>query len=209
LIDSQIKKLLGFKPDTPDEEVLEKWKNAISFACKPCWELKYCPYGPFVEQSPLLPSLRKDAIEHNEYLIELLSTGSFPDGSPLDDERRIFFEREVEVLDPQQYPESIPKDIVDMQCNVFGHICPVIFVGENFTETAEIRRRGRYIPFKIKMRVIRRDNYTCQICEKHLRDDEVEFDHIIPVSKGGSTEEDNIQLTCYECNRDKSNRVEM
>jgi hypothetical protein len=22
--------------------------------CNPCWELKYCPYGPLVELSPLL-----------------------------------------------------------------------------------------------------------------------------------------------------------
>ncbi|KYZ76897.1 hypothetical protein AXX12_18510 [Anaerosporomusa subterranea] len=72
-----------------------------------------------------------------------------------------------------------------------------------------MRRIGRYIPFNIKIRVARRDNYTCQICGKHLRDDELEFDHIIPVSRGGSTEEHNIRLACFDCNRSKSANVDI
>ncbi|RLG30570.1 hypothetical protein DRO03_03970 [Methanosarcinales archaeon] len=59
------------------------------------------------------------------------------------------------------------------------------------------------------MRVVRRDNYTCQICGRHLLDDEVEFDHIIPFSKGGSSEEHNIRLTCFKCNRKKSDQVKL
>jgi len=29
---------------------LEKvnWKKKVPALCKPCWELKYCPYGPLV-----------------------------------------------------------------------------------------------------------------------------------------------------------------
>ena len=72
------------------------------------------------------------------------------------------------------------------------------------TETSTIRRRGRYIPFPVKMRVVRRDNHTCQHCGKHAADTEVEFDHKIPISKGGSSEEHNVRLTCFDCNRDKS-----
>ena len=94
-------------------------------------------------------------------------------------------------------------------CNVFGHVCPVFFAAEAITETSEARRRGRYIPFKIKMRVVRRDNYTCQHCGKHLKDDEVEFDHKIPISLGGSSEEHNIRLTCFDCNREKSDHVDI
>jgi 5-methylcytosine-specific restriction endonuclease McrA len=105
--------------------------------------------------------------------------------------------------------EEIPEEIAEMKCTVFGHICPVVFVAERFTETSEIRRSGRYIQFQVKMRVIRRDNSTCQICGKHLLDGEVEFDHIIPVSKGGSSEENNIRLTCFKCNRDKNDLVEI
>ncbi len=179
MIDPKIKELLGFAPDEPDEKVLATWKAASTRVCKPCWELKYCPYGPFVEESPLLPPTRKEV------------------------------EEEYTELNPDDYPEEIPKEISEMQCTVFGHICPVVFVAEGVTETSEPRRRRRYIPFEVKMRVVRRDNYTCQVCGKHLLDNEVEFDHIIPISKGGSSEEHNIRLTCFKCNRDKSDRVEI
>ncbi len=29
------------------------WKRRVRAVCKPCWELKYCPYGPLVEEFPL------------------------------------------------------------------------------------------------------------------------------------------------------------
>ncbi len=29
------------------------WEKRIKAVCKPCWELKYCPYGPLVEEFPL------------------------------------------------------------------------------------------------------------------------------------------------------------
>lgn len=178
-MDSRVKELLRFPPDTPDKKFLDTIRSAISRVCKPCWELKYCPYGPFVEKFPLMIPTRDEVKK------------SYPE------------------LDPDEYPKRIPEEISSMACTVFGHICPVFFVSEEYTETSELRRRGRYIPFRIKMRVVRRDNYTCQHCGKHLKDDEVEFDHIVPVSKGGSSEENNIRLTCFKCNRDKTDLVEI
>ena len=208
-IDPRIKELLGFSPVQSNAEVLQEWREALRQVCKPCWEIKYCPYGPFVEQSPLLPPTQAEAIKHQEYLKQCLETGVLQSGESLDDPRRKLFEAEIEEFSAGQYPEEILEEIADMQCTVFGHICPVIFVGEAFTETSEVRRSGRYIPFKTKIRVVRRDNYTCQHCSKHLKDNEVEFDHIIPIAKGGSSEEHNIRLTCFDCNRDKSDAVEL
>ena len=139
----------------------------------------------------------------------VLRTGIDDRRKPLDPVRRNHFESEVREFDPDAYPEAIPQVISDLKCSIFGHICPVVFVGESITETTETRRRGRYIPFQTKMRVVRRDNYTCQRCGKHLQDNEVEFDHIIPHAKGGSREEHNIRLTCYDCNRNKSDGFEL
>ena len=34
----------------------------------------------------------------------------------------------------------------------------------------------------------------------------LEVDHIVPVSKGGKTEADNLQTLCWRCNRSKSNK---
>jgi hypothetical protein len=209
LLDPLIKDLIGFEIEDPDDEVMRKWKEASNRVCKPCWELRYCPYGSLVEQFPLIPPTRSSATEHNEYLKMCLETGKLSDGSQLEEWRREMFEEDVKRFDPLNYPEHIPQEILDMECNVFGHICPVVFTGTAFTETSESRRMGRYIPFKTKIRVVRRDNHTCQNCGKHLKDDEVEFDHVIPISRGGSSEEHNIRLTCHDCNSDKGDRVEI
>ena len=29
------------------------WDKRVKAVCKPCWEIKYCPYGPLVEHFPL------------------------------------------------------------------------------------------------------------------------------------------------------------
>jgi hypothetical protein len=140
-------------------------------------------------------------------ILRTLRTGVDDTRSPLDAGRRAFFETKVAKFDESEFPEHIPQIILDGTCNIFGHVCPVFFAAEAMTETSTERRRGRHIPFSIKMRVVRRDNHTCQHCGKHLRDDEVEFDHKIPISRGGSSEESNIRLTCFDCNRDKTDKV--
>ena len=313
-IRQSIKLALGYEISDSDDSVLKDWKERKSRVCKPCWELKYCPYGPLVEQSPHLPSLRKDSEDQIQYFKDCLASGlvgskeQFSDerradyeewlndeqvllnqawtsytqqkrlktassfkneadqiaawlGGPLpsvhiyrtsyqseeqdineemfdkktwkkiirlvektrkkyklaldsgvDDNRhtleparRAWFQKVVDEYDPDDHPQSIPTKFSEAECNVFGHICPVFFAAEALTETKESRRIGRRpIPFSRMMRIVRRDDYRCQHCKKKLRDDEVEFDHIIPVSKGGSSEEHNLRLTCFDCNHDKS-----
>lgn len=198
-----VKAFLGFDPETDDATVNRWWKKRTKSVCKPCWELKYCPYGGLVENFPLLPVTKAEAIAHNSFLKEQLAKGAYDEG------RRKMFEDQVNKFHPEDYPEQLSKEEISMSCTIFGHMCPVFFVNEPFTETSERRRIGRYIPRKMMMRIVRRDNYTCQECGKHLKDDEIEFDHIIPISRGGSSEEHNMRLVCYDCNRKKSNRTDI
>lgn len=311
-----IKKRLGYDLEMPDKEILKDWKERTTRLCKPCWELKYCPYGPLVEQLPILPAARENHEQHFEYYRNCIETGFSGERRPIsEDEKEIFsrvladeqlllhqsssevsndlwlencsksenplenfesrfkgglpplheyripfdhhitkidlskapvglrklirkkasqirsrykmaletgildnreplhpirramFERDLAAFNRDSYPEEVPVIFQEASCNVFGHICPVFFAAEAMSETSQARRRGRYISFKTKMRVVRRDNHTCQHCGTHLRDDEVEFDHVIPTSRGGSSEEHNIRLTCFDCNRNKSDRV--
>ncbi|MFA0834567.1 MAG: HNH endonuclease [Methanobacterium formicicum] len=201
--------VLGYDENADPENVRLAYEKLTKSVCKPCWELKYCPYGPLVEDFPLPRIKRESAIAHNEYLKECLSTGLLSSGKSLDDKRRKHFENEVKSFKADEYPEELIQFEVDASCSMFGHLCPVFFVNEPFTETKEMRRIGRYIPFKTKIRVVRRDNSTCQICGAHLREEDIEFDHIIPISKGGSSEEHNLRVACFECNRSKSNKVEL
>ncbi|MBQ1292402.1 MAG: HNH endonuclease [Clostridiales bacterium] len=41
-----------------------------------------------------------------------------------------------------------------------------------------------------------------------VSDDYPSIDHIIPISKGGSHEWNNVQLLCRKCNYTKSNKID-
>ena len=61
-----------------------------------------------------------------------------------------------------------------------------------------------YIPRDVVGFVYMRDGGRCRECgcTKNLQ-----LDHIVPFSKGGSSEPENLQLLCKECNLKKGNRI--
>ena len=87
---SAIRKLLGYSRGLSDGELLKLWRQRTKDVCKPCWELKYCPYGPLVEDFPLPPPTLAETEKHNDYLRECLRTGRLGDGTKLDARRRRF-----------------------------------------------------------------------------------------------------------------------
>ena len=56
-----------------------------------------------------------------------------------------------------------------------------------------------------RARIFERDGYVCQRCpsKEHLC-----IDHIIPVSRGGNSLDDNLQVLCLSCNTKKGNKVD-
>lgn len=63
----------------------------------------------------------------------------------------------------------------------------------------------RSIPLNVRDEVWRRDQGKCVNCGSR---EKLAFDHIIPISKGGSNTARNIELLCEKCNRSKSDRIE-
>lgn len=171
--------------------------------CKPCWELKYCPYGWLVELSPF-PS-EKGVPQHVEPLFEEvrtnLSSGKVDPEDVFGEAARLFH------LMPTTWQEIEGYSEADVGCKIFGHVCPVYWAVSGATETLESRRQGRYIPRDVMLKVVRRDNHICQVCHSHIPDDQIEFDHIIPYSKGGPTTVENLRLLCRSCNRKKSDSL--
>lgn len=58
---------------------------------------------------------------------------------------------------------------------------------------------------KTRFEVFKRDLFTCQYCGNKPPSVILEVDHIIPKSKGGSDDIDNLVCSCFDCNRGKSN----
>lgn len=75
---------------------------------------------------------------------------------------------------------------------------------EDYSRSTKSQARIRYIPKNVQREVWRRDIGSCVECNSKER---LEFDHIIPVSKGGGNTSRNIQLLCERCNRKKSNKI--
>jgi tellurite resistance protein len=60
---------------------------------------------------------------------------------------------------------------------------------------------SRFIPREVRQRVWQRYGGRCAECGANQY---LEFDHIIPVAKGGSNSDANVQLLCRKCNGKKS-----
>ena len=79
-------------------------------------------------------------------------------------------------------------------------------VKKELQETMQINstRKRESIPQDIQDKVWLRDGGKCVLCGSQ---ENLEFDHIIPFSKGGANTYRNLQLLCENCNRRKSNKI--
>ena len=57
---------------------------------------------------------------------------------------------------------------------------------------------------KIRLRILIRDGYCCQYCGS---EDATTVDHVLPISKGGTDDPDNLVAACTRCNYSKGNRM--
>ena len=190
-----------------DEQLVSRWEGRVRDRVKPCWELDFCPYGPLVEEYPLLPREVKPVESTREDIEKPIRESSCSEcGASQEVEEWVLddWRGQLERLNVLPDKETIPKVFITASCKAFGHLCPVCFLAEEFTETDNIRSNGGpSVPPAMAIRVARRDNYTCQLCGTPLLDRDIEFDHVIPIGRGGATKESNLRVTCRKCNRAK------
>lgn len=74
---------------------------------------------------------------------------------------------------------------------------------------AQLRRQREPIPNGLRYRLLRERAATCARCGQSPNSHPgtvVEIDHVLPVSRGGTNAEDNLQILCQRCNAGKGNR---
>ena len=78
------------------------------------------------------------------------------------------------------------------------------------SDSAFTKEQRALMTSKLREFIKKRDDFTCCNCRNstHIEPNLLlEIDHIIPVSKGGCTIEENLQTLCWKCNRAKSNKI--
>jgi len=58
-----------------------------------------------------------------------------------------------------------------------------------------------------RLNVYARDLFTCQYCGTKGKTEDLNFDHVVPRSRGGRTTWENIVTACITCNTQKANRT--
>ena len=125
-------------------------------------------------------------------------------GKPGDPPNGIWFFRHsaVSVEDANATPLSEVslrvKHAVLREEKAFARLMREVEAFENM-ERIPSARRDR-IPDSVRLFVWQRDEGKCVRCGSV---EKLEFDHIIPIVKGGANTERNIQLLCESCNRAK------
>jgi len=94
------------------------------------------------------------------------------------------------------------KHTVFKKENIFSKMKKDVERFEQFEKHQPIVREP--IPEDVRIYIWRRDSGKCVTCGTNRN---LEFDHIIPISKGGGNTERNLQILCSDCNKKKSGNV--
>ena len=79
-------------------------------------------------------------------------------------------------------------------------------VPEVISLTKYDRFHHRTVPFT-RRNLFRRDRFTCQYCGASPGGNELTIDHVLPKSRGGTTNWMNCVLACVRCNHRKADRT--
>ncbi len=84
------------------------------------------------------------------------------------------------------------------------------YLANQLTFKNSVKGQRQLMTKSLRERIKIRDHHTCKLCNVSIKDEPhllLEIDHILPLSKGGMTQEDNLQTLCWKCNRSKSNKL--
>jgi hypothetical protein len=157
----------------------------------------------FVNVNSLEKHLKKIHLNFNDDWIKL-----FYEENKVEIERR---RAEYEILKKQEIDkyekEAIKQQILEKKRKKRLEreaLNELIEDGKVFNEFINKEGERELIPQDVMDKVWNRDGGRCVKCGSQ---ENLEFDHIIPFSKGGATSYRNMQLLCKKCNIEKSNKI--
>ena len=86
----------------------------------------------------------------------------------------------------------------------------IAYLSDNVAQSKTAKAQRRLMTPALRKYILDRDGHTCKQCGNATAQEPnllLEIDHIIPVSRGGLTTEDNLQTLCWKCNRSKGARI--
>lgn len=86
----------------------------------------------------------------------------------------------------------------------------VVYLSEKIKFKKSAAGQRALMTSKLRQTIKERDGFACKKCGVSISKEPnllLEIDHIIPVSKGGLTTEDNLQTLCWRCNRSKGAKI--
>jgi 5-methylcytosine-specific restriction endonuclease McrA len=107
---------------------------------------------------------------------------------------KLYFLEKVEVL--ESYDENLRAVSLTMKVPAVIRLVRS-FKRKKKTETVKFSR----------LKVFTRDRFTCQYCRTPGEFKELTFDHVLPRSRGGLTNWENIVTACKSCNTKKRDRT--
>lgn len=117
------------------------------------------------------------------------------------------------------YPKYVFKYVssggnASTQCDVIMDIENlnrfVLFLSEKIKFRKSVAGQRALMTSKLRQHIKERDGFACKQCGASIQNEPnllLEIDHIVPVSKGGLTTEDNLQTLCWRCNRRKGAKI--
>ena len=114
--------------------------------------------------------------------------------------------------------QNYVKTAYTVQMNAGTFTCNYEWLLERFNELESInfettlreyhsKNQRKLMTRELREKIMKRDNYTCQLCGKYMPDEVgLQIDHIVSIVKGGKSVESNLQVLCSKCNGSKSGK---
>lgn len=94
------------------------------------------------------------------------------------------------------------QEILEDELPEYEIIPPKVLNPKEAREKHMKKERNKMLP-SLRYEILQRDNFTCQTCGAKASEVKLHVDHIVPVGQGGTTEKNNLQVLCVNCNLGK------